>query len=218
MGRRKKGLNINGWVILDKPHEMTSTQAVGKVKWLFNANKAGHAGTLDPLATGLLAIALGEATKTVPFIMDGSKTYDFTLLFGEETDSCDAEGTVVETSDRRPSREEIETILPEFTGLVTQVPPAFSAIKVNGERAYDLAREGEAVELEAREVEIDALDLVSFDGEEARFSCLCGKGTYIRSLARDIAKALGTCGRVSALRRLAVGPFSENDMISLDIL
>ncbi|MEO0944610.1 MAG: tRNA pseudouridine(55) synthase TruB [Pseudomonadota bacterium] len=219
MGRRKKGFDTSGWIILDKPLEMTSTQAVGKVKWLFNANKAGHAGTLDPLATGLLPLALGEATKTVPFVMEGEKVYRFTVKFGEETNTDDTEGEVVETAAHRPTDEDIHAILPSFTGEIMQVPPAFSAIKINGERAYDRARDGEEVVLEPRPISIHDLELVERpDADTAIFEAECGKGTYVRALARDMARMLGTVGHVAALRRLSVGPFGEDDMISLVML
>ena len=219
MGRKKKGLDTSGWIILDKPLEMTSTQAVGKLKWLFNANKAGHAGTLDPLATGLLPIALGEATKTVPFIMDGEKVYRFTIQFGSETNTDDGEGHVTETSDHRPSDDEIKALLPEFMGEIMQVPPAFSAIKIDGERAYDRARDGEEVVLQARPIQVHNLELVKRpDADTAILEAECGKGTYVRALARDLSRKLGTRGHFSALRRLCVGPFNEEDMISLAML
>ena len=192
---KKQRTPVHGWLILDKPYGMTSTQAVGKVRWLFNAEKAGHGGTLDPLASGLLPIALGEATKTVSHAMDGRKIYRFTARWGEERTTDDLEGEVSATSDKRPSREEIESILPRFTGEIMQAPPAFSAIKVDGERAYDLARAGEAVELAARPVLIEELRLVDVpDPDHATFEVTCGKGTYIRSLARDMGRALGIRG------------------------
>jgi len=216
---RKRREAVNGWVILDKPYGMTSTQAVGKVRFLFNAEKAGHGGTLDPLASGLLPIALGEATKTVSHAMDGRKVYRFTAAWGEERTTDDLEGEATVTSDRRPSKNEIEAILSRFTGEIQQTPPAFSAIKVDGERAYDLARAGEAVELAARPVLIEALSLVDMpDPDYATFEVTCGKGTYIRSLARDMGRALGTAAHVSMLRRVAVGPFTEAHMISLENL
>ncbi|MFO0991363.1 MAG: tRNA pseudouridine(55) synthase TruB [Hyphomicrobiales bacterium] len=209
----------NGWVVLDKPEGMTSTQAVARVKRLFKADKAGHAGTLDPLASGLLPIALGEATKTVSHAMDGRKIYRFTVKWGEERASDDREGAVTGTSEDRPSQAAIERILTQFQGEIMQVPPAFSAIKVAGERAYDLARSGEAVDLAPRPVFIDRLDLVDCpDADRAVFEAECGKGTYIRSLARDMGRALGCLGHVAVLRRVAVGPFAEGDMISLDKL
>jgi tRNA pseudouridine55 synthase len=219
MARRKRGEKVDGWLVLDKPLGLTSTQAVGAVRRLFDAQKAGHGGTLDPLATGILPIALGEATKTVPFVMDGAKTYRFTLKFGEQRSTDDGEGEVIATSATRPDDAAIRTILPQFTGLIEQVPPAFSAIKVNGERAYDLARSGEIVELAARQVRIDAVSLVERPTEdEAVFDVKCGKGTYMRSLARDIAQHLGSVGHVSALRRLSVGGFTEARAISLENL
>nr|WP_183399540.1 tRNA pseudouridine(55) synthase TruB [Kaistia hirudinis] len=217
--RRKKGRPVSGWLILDKPLGMTSTQAVSVVRRLFGAQKAGHAGTLDPLATGMLPIALGEATKTVPYVMDGRKIYAFSVRWGEETTTDDAEGAVVATSELRPDREAIEAALGDFTGEILQVPPAFSAIKVEGDRAYDLAREGEVVELAARPVEIHRLDLVAMpDANTASFEAECGKGTYVRAIARDLGRALGTRGHVVALRRLLVGPFGEEAMVKLDEL
>ena len=216
---RKRREAVHGWLILDKPYGMTSTQAVGKVRFLFNAEKAGHGGTLDPLASGLLPIALGEATKTVSYAMDGRKVYRFTACWGEERTTDDLEGEVSATSDRRPSGNEIELILPRFTGEIMQAPPAFSAIKVDGERAYDLARAGEAVELAERPILIEALRLVDVpDRDHATFEVTCGKGTYIRSLARDMGRALGTAAHVTMLRRVAVGPFTEDHMISLENL
>ncbi|MEM1201117.1 MAG: tRNA pseudouridine(55) synthase TruB [Pseudomonadota bacterium] len=219
MARRKKGDRVHGWVILDKRLTMTSTQAVGAVRRLFNAQKAGHGGTLDPLATGLLPIALGEATKTVPFIMDSTKTYRFTVEWGAETTTDDAEGEITQTSDQRPDEEAIRAVLPEFTGLISQVPPQFSALKVDGARAYDLARDGEEVELAAREILIDSFELVSqTDANHAVFEAVCSKGTYVRALARDMGRELGCFGHVSELRRTQVGPFNEDDMILLDQL
>ena len=208
--------DVHGWVVLDKPVGMTSTHAVSIIKRLFSARRCGHAGTLDPLASGALPIAMGEATKTVPFVMDGRKLYRFTIRWGEERDTDDAEGRVVETSDKRPSAEEIRALLPAYTGTIQQVPPRYSAIKIEGERAYDLARGGETVELAARPVEITRLELVaSPDADHAELEAECGKGTYVRSLARDLGRALGCFGHVSALRRVAVGPFSEQTMILL---
>jgi tRNA pseudouridine55 synthase len=219
MARRKKGQKVDGWVILDKPAGITSTAAVAAVKRLFDAQKAGHGGTLDPLATGILPIALGEATKTVPFVMDGEKLYRFTLKFGEARATDDAEGAVTAQSDRRPDDAEIQAVLPRFIGEIDQTPPAFSAIKVAGERAYDLARDGQEVELQPRKVRIDDLRLVECpDPDHAVFEVKCGKGTYMRALARDLAQALGTVGYVAALRRLGVGPFTEAGAISLDPL
>ena len=212
MARKRKGLPISGWVNFDKPLGMSSTQAVGKVRWLFGAQKAGHAGTLDPLATGVLPIALGEATKTVPFMMDAAKGYDFTITWGTSTASWDAEGDVTETSDVRPTREAIEAALPAFIGEISQIPPKYSAIKVNGKRAYALMRGKDAgstvFELKARPVRVDSLVLTRCDDQSASFSLACGKGTYVRSIARDLAAALGACGHVSALRRTRVGSFA----------
>ena len=206
---RPKRRDVSGWVILDKPVGMTSTHAVAVVKRAFNAKKAGHAGTLDPLASGILPIALGEATKTVPFVMDGRKSYRFTVAWGVETDTDDAEGRPVATSAERPSREAVEGALPAFVGAIEQVPPRYSAIKIQGERAYDLAREGEVVELVARPVRIDRLTLAEHDGAHTVIEAECGKGTYVRALARDLGRMLGCRGHVSALRRTCVGPFSE---------
>jgi len=217
--RKREKRNVDGWLVLDKPMGMTSTHAVSVVKRAFSARKAGHAGTLDPLATGVLPIALGEATKTVSFVMDGRKSYRFTVRWGVETDTDDAEGSVVATADRRPDAEEIRAMLPRFTGSVMQTPPKFSAIKIAGERAYDLARDGEAVELEPRPVQIDRLELVAvLDADHAEIEAGCGKGTYVRALARDLGRALGTCGHVSALRRTAVGPFTEDAAVGIDEL
>ena len=219
MARRKKGDRVHGWIILDKRLTMTSTQAVGAVRRLFNAQKAGHGGTLDPLATGLLPIALGEATKTVPYIMDSTKTYRFTVKWGEETTTDDAEGEVTQTSGQRPDEADIRRLLPQFTGLISQIPPQFSALKVDGARAYDLARDGEAVELAARDITIETFDLVSQpDTDHAVFEAVCSKGTYVRALARDMGRELGCYGHVSELRRTQVGPFNEDDMILLDQL
>jgi tRNA pseudouridine55 synthase len=216
---KTKRTPVTGWLILDKPYGMTSTQAVGKIRFLFNAEKAGHGGTLDPLATGLLPIALGEATKTVSYAMDGRKVYRFTACWGEERTTDDLEGEVSAASDLRPMQSEIESILPRFTGEIMQAPPAFSAIKVDGERAYDLARAGETVELAERPILIEALRLVDVpDRDHATFEVTCGKGTYIRSLARDMGRALGTAAHVTMLRRVAVGPFTEDHMISLENL
>ena len=221
MARRgkKKGRPVSGWVILDKPVGMGSTEAVSKVKWLFQADKAGHAGTLDPLASGMLPIALGEATKTVPYVQDGAKVYRFTVAWGEERSTDDLEGPVTKTSDKRPGEDEIRALLPKYTGVIMQTPPQFSAIKISGERAYDLARAGESVEIPEREVEIGRFDLVEMqpDGKTV-FEIACGKGTYVRSLARDMGRKLGCLGHVSMLRRIAVGPFVEADMIPLDKL
>lgn len=217
MARRRKGRAINGWLVIDKPLGVTSTDVVNRVRRKLDARKVGHGGTLDPLATGLLPLAFGEATKTVAYVMEGDKTYRFTLRWGVATTTDDAEGEVVATSDIRPDRAAIEAVMPQFQGLVSQVPPAFSAIKVDGQRAYDLARDGEQVELSARPVRIDRLALADQpDADHAVFECDCGKGTYMRSLARDLGEALGTRAHIATLRRLAVGPFEEADAISLD--
>ena len=217
-GKRKKR-DVHGWIVLDKPIGMTSTHAVSVIKRLFEAKRVGHAGTLDPLASGSLPIALGEGTKTVPFVVDGRKNYLFTIRWGEERDTDDAEGRVVATSALRPDGDAIRALLPCFTGTIEQIPPRFSAIKIDGERAYDLARDGETVELKPRAVEIYRLELVDMpDPDHAVLAAECGKGTYVRSLARDLGRALGALGHVSALRRSRVGPFSEADMISLERL
>jgi tRNA pseudouridine55 synthase len=216
MSRRKTGDKVDGWVILDKPVGLGSTPAVSKVRRLFGAQKAGHGGTLDPLASGVLPIALGEATKTVPFVMDGRKEYRFTLRFGEARATEDAEGEVTATSDLRPTDEAIRSALSAFEGDIEQVPPAFSALKIEGKRAYDLARAGQPVDLKPRRVLIERLELLGRpDTDHADFVVSCGKGTYIRSLGRDLARALGTVGHLSALRRTAVGPFREEAAISL---
>ena len=216
--KRRKGNPVHGWVVLDKPYGVGSTPMVGKVRWLFSAAKAGHAGTLDPLATGILPIALGEATKTVPFMMEAEKSYRFEITWGETRSTQDAEGEVTETSDVRPSADHIRAALAEFRGLIEQVPPKFSAIKIDGKRAYDLARSGEAVEIKPRPARIDRFDLVEATAETASFEVDCGKGTYIRSLARDLAASLGACGYVSVLRRTRVGPFTLKQSITLDEL
>ncbi|HYH69912.1 MAG TPA: tRNA pseudouridine(55) synthase TruB [Methyloceanibacter sp.] len=219
MARRRKGLPLDGWLLFDKPQGMTSTQAVSRVKRLYQANKAGHAGTLDPLATGVLPIALGEATKTVPYVMDGQKAYRFTVRFGAETDTDDAEGKIVETSDARPTRAEIEAALPAFTGRIMQTPPRYSALKIDGARAYDLARDEEAFELSPRAVQIDRLTLMDMpDADHCVIEAECGKGTYVRALARDLGRALGCGGHVAALRRTRVGIFTEDDSQSLEAL
>lgn len=209
---------ISGWLIFDKPYDMTSTQAVGKVRWLFGAKKAGHAGTLDPLATGILPIALGEATKTVPAVQDGKKLYRFAIKWGEETTTDDAEGTVSERSSVRPNADEIRAALPGFTGEIMQTPPAFSAIKIDGERAYDLARAGEVVEMQPRPVYIESLQLIDHTTDISRLEMTCEKGTYVRALARDLARHLGTRGHVVELRRAAVGPFAEARAVTLEAL
>jgi tRNA pseudouridine55 synthase len=219
MGRKRKGKPINGWVILDKPLGRSSTWAVGQVRHITGAAKAGHGGTLDPLATGVLPIALGEATKTVSYIQDGSKIYRFTLRWGQATETDDSEGAVVETSSVRPSQAEIQAALGDFTGEISQAPPAYSAIKVNGKRAYALARDGKAPDMVPRIVRVDRFDwLASPTADTAEFEVECGKGTYIRALARDLARFLGTVGHVASMRRLAVGAMTEARAISLERL
>lgn len=216
MGRRSKGRPVHGWLVLDKPQGLTSTKAVSIVKRLADAAKAGHAGTLDPLATGVLPIAFGEATKTVPFVVDGTKSYRFTVAWGSETTTDDAEGEVLEESGARPGRADVEGALPAFTGEILQVPPHYSAVKVEGQRAYDLARDGEAFELKPRPVLIERLALVEHDAEGSSvLEADCGKGTYVRALARDLGRRLGCFGHVSVLRRTRVGPFTDSQTISL---
>lgn len=217
MARRRKGQAISGWLVIDKPSGITSATVVNRVKRLANAAKAGHAGTLDPIATGVLPIALGEATKTVPFAMEGAKCYRFTVRWGEQRATDDIEGAVVAASDKRPTEAEIKAALPRFVGEIEQVPPAYSAIKLEGRRAYDLARAGEMPELEARIVRIDRIELEAQpDADHAIFEVVCGRGAYMRGLARDLALALNTYGHIATLRRLAVGRFGEADAISLD--
>ncbi|MBY5341480.1 tRNA pseudouridine(55) synthase TruB [Rhizobium johnstonii] len=214
--RKPKGRPISGWLILDKPVDFGSTEAVSKIKWLYKAEKAGHAGTLDPLASGMLPIALGDATKTVPYVMDGRKIYEFTVSWGEERATDDLEGEVTKNSDKRPSEQQIRDILPGYIGTISQVPPQFSAIKIAGERAYDLAREGETVEIPSREVDIFRLTLLACpDADSAHFEVECGKGTYVRALARDFGRELGCYGHVSGLRRTFVAPFAEEAMVPL---
>ena len=219
MARRKRGQPISGWLNLDKPYDLGSTHAVSRVRRIFDAQKAGHAGTLDPLATGVLPIPLGEATKTVPFLMDADKAYRFTIEWGRTTATFDREGATLSTSDVRPSVDAVEAVLPRFVGEILQVPPAYSAIKVDGERAYDLARAGETVELEARPVLIHAARVVEApDADNVTIEVECGKGTYVRAIVRDLAEMLGACGHVSALRRTRVGAFTEDNAVTLDIL
>lgn len=219
MTRRRRGLPVHGWLVIDKPAGMTSARVVAAVRRITGAAKAGHGGTLDPMATGILPVALGEATKTVPYAMAGRKRYRFTLRWGEARSTDDAEGSVTATSLARPTDAEIRQVLPRFIGLIEQVPPAFSAIHVAGARAYDLARAGQVVELEARRVAIDRFELVELvDADYAAFEVECGKGAYMRSLARDLAVALGTVGHIAALRRTVVGPFTEERAISLESL
>jgi tRNA pseudouridine55 synthase len=217
--QRRPKRDVHGWLVFDKPVGMTSTHAVSVAKRAFQAKRAGHAGTLDPLASGLLPIALGEATKTVPFVMDGRKRYQFTVCWGEERDTDDAEGRVVASAADRPTADHIRALLPQFTGTIAQVPPRFSAVKIEGERAYDLARDGEVVELDSRPVDIHRLEIVNTpDPDHTVLEAECGKGTYVRALARDMGRALGCLGHVSALRRTAVGPFTEPDAVGLDRL
>ncbi|HZC15591.1 MAG TPA: tRNA pseudouridine(55) synthase TruB [Caulobacteraceae bacterium] len=219
MGRRRKGLPVNGWVALDKPEGLGSTQAVGRVRRAFEAQKAGHAGTLDPLATGVLPIALGEATKTVSFLMDADKAYRFTIAWGENTASFDRDGAIAATSDARPSPDAVTKALGAFVGEIEQIPPAFSAIKVDGERAYDLARAGLEFELAPRAITIHSAQVLDApDADHIELEIVCGKGAYVRGLARDLAAALGACGHVSALRRTRVGPFTAENAVTLEQL
>ncbi len=212
---RSNRAEVNGWVILDKPVGMTSTHAVSRLKRIFNAKKAGHAGTLDPLASGILPVAFGEATKTVPFVQDGEKAYRFTVRWGAETNTDDSDGNIVNESGKRPNTDEIVKLLPRFIGVISQRPPAFSAIKIDGERAYDLARAGAPVEIAERPVTVHALDLVSATPDEAVLEARCSKGTYVRALARDLGRELECYGHVTALRRTRVGPFLERDALTL---
>ena len=219
MSRRRRGRPVHGWLIIDKPGGMTSTAVVKKVKWLLDARKAGHGGTLDPMATGMLPIAFGEATKTVSHVMDGSKSYCFTLCWGAETNTDDAEGEMVKQSDVRPDQAAVENVLTGFVGRIEQVPPQFSAIKIDGVRAYKLAREDKKVALTAREIDIHDIRIVGTpDADHTEFAVVSGKGAYMRALARDIARAAGGLGHISALRRTSVGPFDADDAISLDEL
>ncbi len=219
MARKRRGDPVHGWVVIDKPAGMTSARVVARVRGILNAAKAGHAGTLDPLATGVLPVALGEATKTVSWVMDGRKAYQFTLEWGEARATDDSEGEVTATSAVRPDSDAIRAALGQFTGAIEQVPPAFSAIKIDGRRSYELARAKEEVALTARPVRIDTFELTDIpDRDHASFEVRCGKGTYIRSLARDLAVVLGTVGHVVSIRRIVSGPFDESDAISLDKL
>jgi tRNA pseudouridine55 synthase len=219
MSRRKKGDDVSGWVVLDKPEDMTSTHAVSAVRRIFNAQKAGHSGTLDPLASGVLPIALGEATKTVPWLMEAEKTYLFSIRWGVSTETQDREGKPTAASNVRPTAEAISAALADFVGEIEQVPPQFSAVKVEGERAYDLARAGEAVELQPRRVVVYEAELIGTEGEDlATFRVRSGKGFYIRALVRDLAAKLGAEGHVWRLRRTAVGPFTEAESVTLDAL
>lgn len=216
MARIKKGNKVDGWVNLHKPIGMTSNQALSIVKRAFKPQKAGHAGTLDPLASGILPIALGEATKTVPYVQDTYKVYNFEVTWGEQRTTDDGEGTALFTSDKRPAREEIEALLPAFIGDVEQIPPQFSAIKIDGERAYDIARGGETADIKPRLVYIEELEITAHEADKTTFRCLCGKGTYVRSIGRDLGQKLGCYGYITALERAAVGPFTLENAISLD--
>lgn len=213
---RKKGRDISGWLIVDKPAGVGSTDVVGRVRWALDAKKAGHAGTLDPDATGLLAVALGEATKTVPYLTDALKAYDFRVNWGAETSSDDASGTVLRTSDTRPEADAIRAALGQFRGDIMQVPPAVSAVKVDGARAYDLAREGEEFTLDARPLWVEELELTGFSDDHADLRMVCGKGGYVRSIARDLGRSLGCLGHVATLRRVWSGPFDVADGIPFD--
>ena len=216
--KRSTRVEVNGWVNLDKPVGLSSTQAVGRLKFLFNAKKAGHAGTLDPLASGILPIAFGEATKTVSIVQDGVKTYRFAVKWGEETDTDDAEGAIVAANAGRPSAAEIEAVLPRFVGRIAQTPPMYSAIKIAGERAYDLARAGQAPQMQPREIDIHQLHLVAHAAHTSQFEAQCGKGAYVRAIARDLGRLLGCYGHVWALRRTRVGAFVEAAAVSLESL
>jgi tRNA pseudouridine55 synthase len=217
MARRKKGRDISGWLVIDKPAGLTSNAVVNKVRWAFDAKKAGHAGTLDPDATGILAIALGEATKTVPFVTDALKAYTFTVRLGQATNTDDAEGEVTDSSDNRPSDDEIKAALPAFTGDIMQVPPAFSAVKIDGERAYARARAGEDVELAARPLFVEELNMTGRpDADHVTLEMICGKGGYVRAIARDLGQSLGCFGHVTTLRRVWSGPFDLEDAVTLD--
>ncbi len=219
MSRKQKGHPLHGWIALDKPVGITSADAVNRVKRALRPQKVGHGGTLDPLASGLLPIALGEATKTVAYVMDGAKVYHFTVRWGRATDTDDAEGEVVAESGARPDAEAIRAVLPRFLGTIEQVPPAYSAVKVSGQRAYDIARSGGEPELAPREVTLEQLELLEIDdADHATFACRCGKGFYVRALARDLGEALGTPAHLSALRRTQVAGFGEDDMIPLETL
>jgi tRNA pseudouridine55 synthase len=216
--KRSSRLEIDGWINLDKPTGVSSTQAVGRLKFLFNAKKAGHAGTLDPLASGVLPVAFGEATKTVPVVQDGAKSYRFRVRWGEESATDDAEGEIVARSERRPAPAEIESLLPRFVGAILQTPPTFSAIRIAGARAYDLAREGETFAIEPRPIHVYRLELISAEPDAAVLEAECGKGAYVRAIARDLGRALGCYGHVIELRRTRVGPFSADAAIPLDRL
>lgn len=216
MPRKKRGNPVHGWININKPVGVTSTQVVGKVRRAMNAQKAGHGGTLDPLASGILPLALGEATKTVNFIQDATKTYEFEVTWGEQRTTDDSEGDILKTSDKRPTQKDIEAILGDFIGEIEQTPPQFSAIKIDGERAYDIARDGEHADIKSRKVTIDSLGILKHENDKTLFMCVCGKGTYIRALARDMGQKLGCFGYISALKRTKVGDFSLESAISLD--
>ena len=216
--KRSSRAEVDGWINLDKPTGVSSTQAVGRLKFLFNAKKAGHAGTLDPLASGVLPVAFGEATKTVPIVQDGAKAYRFRVRWGEESATDDAEGEIVARSDRRPAPAEIEALLPRFVGVILQTPPTFSAIRIDGARAYDLAREGESFQIQPRPINVYRLSLISAEPDAAVLEAECGKGAYVRAIARDLGRALGCYGHVIELRRTRVGPFSADAAIGLDRL
>ena len=219
MGRTKKGRAVSGWLVVDKPAGVTSTAVVNKVKWALSAQKAGHAGTLDPDATGVLAVALVEATKTIPFITDALKCYRFRVRFGAATDTDDTSGAVIASSDRRPTDAQIEAALTQFRGQIEQVPPQYSAVKVEGERAYDLAREGEALDLAARPLWVERLALLGRpDPDHVDLEMICGKGGYVRSIARDLGATLGCLGHVQWLRREWSGPFRAEDGLSLEVI
>jgi tRNA pseudouridine55 synthase len=215
---RKNGRILHGWINLDKPFDMGSTQALGAVKRILNPRKAGHAGTLDPLATGILPIALGDATKLVNYVQDSLKIYEFSVKWGERTDTDDTEGEVIATSSHIPSKEDILAALPLFIGDIEQIPPKYSAIKIDGQRAYDLARAGHDVDIKSRIIYIEELTLTEHTERSATFSCCCGKGTYVRAIARDLAHHLGTEGHITYLRRTMVGPFTTENAVSLDVL
>lgn len=219
MARGKKGRPVNGWLVIDKPAGVTSTAVVNKVKWAFSAQKAGHAGTLDPDATGVLAVALGEATKTIPYITDALKCYRFRVTFGATTDTDDASGRVIATSDQRPTDAQIEAALAGFRGQIEQVPPQYSAVKVDGDRAYDLAREGEVMDLAARPLWVDSLIVTGRpDADHVDLEMVCGKGGYVRSIARDLGAVLGCLGHVEWLRRERSGPFRADQGVTLDVI
>ena len=219
MARKRKGRDISGWLVVDKPAGWTSNAVVNKVRWALRAKKAGHAGTLDPAATGVLAVALGEATKTVPYVTDALKAYVFTVRLGQATNTDDAEGEVIAESDLRPSDAEIEAALADFRGEIMQVPPKFSAVKIAGERAYRLARGGEDVEIAARPLWVEELTLLSRpDADHVELKMVCGKGGYVRAIARDLGEALGCHGHVSALRRTWSGPFDAEDAVSMELI